>query len=85
MKTIGVEPPSYSKLKNRQQSLRVGVRAWRVMDGLAAPKMPHLIKNNKVVHTLVMCRDMRSIVSKVGISFGAVQSILTDILGMSKV
>ena len=29
--------------------------------------------------------DLQSIASKVGISFGAVQSILTDILGMSKV
>ena len=41
-----------------------------------------------VVHTLVICdgrRDLRSTASEVGISFGAVQSILTDILGMSKV
>ena len=30
-------------------------------------------------------RDLRSIASEVGISFGAVQRILTDILGMSKV
>ena len=30
-------------------------------------------------------RDLRSIASEVGISFGAVQSILTDILGMSEV
>ena len=30
-------------------------------------------------------RDLPSIASKVGISFGAVESILTDILGMSKV
>ena len=40
------------------------------------------------MHTLVMCdsgRDLRSIASEVGISFGAVQSILNDILGMSKV
>ena len=29
-------------------------------------------------------RDLQSIASKVSISFGAVQSILTDILGMSK-
>ena len=29
-------------------------------------------------------RDMRSIASEVGISFGAVNSLLTDILGMSK-
>ena len=45
-------------------------------------------ENVKVVHTLVICdrrRDLRSIASEVGISFGAVQSILTDILGMSKV
>ena len=42
----------------------------------------------KVVHTLAMCdrrRDLRSIASEVGISFGAVQSTLTGILGMSKV
>ena len=32
-----------------------------------------------------MRRDLQSIASEVGISFGAVQSILIDILGMSKV
>ena len=39
-------------------------------------------ENIKVVHTLVMCdrrRHLRSIASDVGISFGAVYSILTDI------
>ena len=44
-------------------------------------------ENVKVMHTLVMCdkrRDLQSIASEVGISFGAVQSILTNILGMSK-
>ena len=44
--------------------------------------------NVKVVHTLIICdrrRDLRSITSEEGISFGALQSILTDILGMSKV
>ena len=54
------------------------------MDGLAAPKRLPLMK----IHTLVMCdrrRDLRSIAGEVAISFGAVQSILTDILGMSKV
>ena len=42
----------------------------------------------KVMHTLVMCvrrRDLRRIATEVGISFGAVQSILTVILGMPKV
>ena len=45
-------------------------------------------ENVKVVHTLVICdrrRDLRKIASEVGISYWAVQSILTDIFGMSKV
>ena len=45
-------------------------------------------ENVKVVHTLVMCdsrQDLQRIASEVGISFGAVQSILTDILVMSMV
>ena len=45
-------------------------------------------ENVEIVHSLVMCdrrRTLRDIASEVGISFGAVQSILTDILGMSKV
>ena len=53
-----------------------------MMNGLAADV------NVKVEHTLVMCdrrRDQRSLNSDVDIRFGAVQSILTDILGMSKV
>ena len=40
------------------------------------------------MHTLVICdrrQDLLSIAREVGISFGAEQSILTDILGMSKV
>ena len=40
------------------------------------------------VHTLVVCEPTilrATIVIEVKISFGAVQSILTDILGMSKV
>ena len=52
------------------------------------PKDATADENGKVVHRLVMCerrRDLRSKASKMGISFGAVQSILTDILGMSKV
>ena len=55
----------------------------RMMQGLAAPKTPPLFGYN-----LVMCdrrRDLRSIASEVGISFGALQTIITDILGMSKV
>ena len=60
----------------------------RMMDGLAVPKDATADENTKAVHTLVMCdrrQDLRSIASKVGISFGAVQSSLSDIFGMSKV
>ena len=45
-------------------------------------------ENFKVVDTQVICdrkRNLRSIASELGIRFGAEQSILTDILGMSKV
>ena len=79
IKTLG----SYRTVKNGLQNLSVEERALRMMQGLATPKMPSLI-----VHNLVMCdrrRDLQSIASEVGISFGAVQTILTDILGMSKV
>ena len=52
------------------------------------PKDATAFENVKVAHTLVMCdtrRDLRSIASELGISSEAVQSILTNILGMSKV
>ena len=52
------------------------------------PKDVTTDENVKVVHTLDMCDrrgDLRCIASEEGTSFGAVQSVLTDILGMSKV
>ena len=52
------------------------------------PKYATTDENVKVLHTLIICdrkRDLQSIASKVGTSFGAVESILTNILGMSKV
>ena len=53
-----------------------------------SPKDATDYESFKFVHTLVMCdswRDLRSIASKVGIRFGTVQSILTNILDISKV
>ena len=52
------------------------------------PKDATADENVKLVHTLFMCDrrlDLRSIASEVGLSWGAVQSILTNISGMSKV
>ena len=55
------------------------------MDGLVALKDATTDEKVKVVHILFMCdrrRDLYSIAGEVGISFGTVQSILTDILGI---
>ena len=52
------------------------------------PKDATTDENVEIVHNLVMCdrrRDLQSIASEVGISFGTVQTIQTDILGISKV
>ena len=84
---LGTESPSYSTVKKWAAEIK-RERALRMVEGLAALNMPPLIKIFKVVHTLFMCyrrRDLRNIASEVGISSGAVHSILTDILGISKV
>ena len=52
------------------------------------PKDATTDENVEIVQNLVMCdrrQDLRSIASEVGISFGAVQTTLMDILGMPKV
>ena len=52
----------------------------RIVDGLATPKMPPLMKMSRSctpwLCVIIRRRDLRSIASEVGISFGAVQSIL---------
>ena len=79
IETLGKESPSSEKwaaeFKSGRESVEDGGRHDRSKDATAN-------KNVKVVHTLVMCdrrRDLRSIASQLGIRFGAVQSILTDI------
>ena len=86
METLGKESPSYSTVITGQQSLTWGERVLRMMDGLATPKMPPLMKMSRsCTPWLCVIRDLRSITSELGISFGALLSILIDILGMSKV
>ena len=81
------EPPYSTVNKNWHQSLREGERAED--DGRSGhPKNATADEYANVMHTLVMSdrsRDMQTITSKVGISFGAVKLILTNILGKSKV
>ena len=51
------------------------------------PKEATTDENVELVHSLILCdrRSLNDIARQIGISFGAVQSILTDILGMFKV
>ena len=60
-----------------------GEIALRMLGGLAAPKR-HSLMNISRSYT-PRRREIRSMASEVGISFWAAHSILTDILGMSKV
>ena len=47
METLGKKSTSYSTVNIGQQSLKGGERALRMMDGLAAPKMPPLMKMSR--------------------------------------
>ena len=80
MKTYSTMQKWAAELKRGRESVEDDGRPGRPKDTIAD-------ENVKVVYTLAMCdkrRDLRSIASEVGISFGVVHSILTDILGMSK-
>ena len=88
METLGKESPSYStvtkwaaEFERERESGEDDGRSGRPKDATAD-------ENVKVVHTLVMCdrrRDLQNIASKVSLRFRAVQSLLTNILSMSKV
>ena len=82
METLGKESPSYSNEKKDSREEGESVED----DGLAGrPKDATDDENVMVVHILVMCDRRRDLASEVTINIWAVQSILTNILGMSKV
>ena len=86
METLWKESPSYSTVNKWATEFKRGRERVEDDGRSGCPKDTTAYENVKVVHTLVMCdrrRDLRSIASEVGISFRAVQSILTEILGMS--
>ena len=88
METLGKESASYSTVKKWATEFKRGGERVEDDGRSVRPKDATTDENVKVMHTLVMCerrRELRSIDSEVGIRFGAVQSILTNILGMSKV
>ena len=88
MKTLGNESLSYSTVKKWAAEFKRGRESIEDDARSGRPKDATTDENVETVHNLVMCdrrRDLRCIASEVGISFWAVQTILTDILGMSKV
>ena len=84
-KTLGDESPSYSMVKKWAAEFRRGRES--VEDYEWHPKEATTDENVELVHRLIMFdrrRSLRDIAGQIGIRFGAVQYILTNILGMSK-
>ena len=79
---LGKESP-YSTVKKWATEFRWGRESTEDDEWSLRPKATGA-ENVGIVHSLVTCdrrRNLRNIASEVGISFGAVQSILTNILG----
>ena len=88
METLGNECASHSTVKKLAAEFRRVRESIEDDERSGCRKETTTDVNVEIVHSLVICdrrRNPRDIASEVGISFGAVQSILTDILRMSKV
>ena len=88
MESLGKESSSYITVKKWAAELKGGRESVDDDGRPGRPKNATADEKINVVHTLAVCDTMRELpntASEVGISFGAVKSILIDILGMSKV
>jgi transposase len=88
MDTFGKESPSYSTVKKWAAEFKRDKES--IVDD-ERPGWPKEATNDEIaeaVYDLVICvrkRDLRNIAREVGISFGSVQAILTDVYGMLNV
>ena len=83
METLRKESPSFNTVKKWVAEFRRGRESTEDDEQSGHPKEATTVENIKIVQSLVMCTRRRTLWDKateVGISFGAVQSILTDIL-----
>jgi hypothetical protein len=88
MDTLGKELPSYSTVKKWAAVFKRDRESIGDNERLGWPNEATNDETAEAMHDLVMCdrrRDLRSTTREMGISFGSVQAILTDVYGMSKV
>ena len=87
-KTLEDVSPSYSMVKKWAAEFKRGRESVVDFEQSGCPKKVTTDENIELVHSLIMSdrrRSLHDIARQIGMCFGAVKSILTDILGMSKV
>ena len=88
IKSLGDESFFYSMVKKCAAEFRRGRESVKDYERSGHPKVATTDENVELIHSLIMCdrrRRLHDITRQISIRFGAVQCILTDILGMSKV
>ena len=88
IKTLLDESPPYSTVKKWAADFRRGRESMEDYEWSGHSTEATTNENVELVHSLIICdrrRSLRDWARQIAISFGAVQSILTNILGMSEI
>ena len=81
IKALGDEPSSFSMVKKWAAELRRGRESVKDYERSGRHKEAATDENVELVYSLIMCDRRRSLhdnATQIGVSFGAVQSILTE-------